>query len=671
MTGECNLLPYRRRSSSTCVTKAILTVAKATLTKAPVLFLVIVMLVTSGTCSRLVYRCSISNRRARFALAAYAPTPSLLRGTCACPVVKHQKVEFYYSEQSSHPRYTRAVVCSSRKLSNNISGADNGDTDTNNPAPGARQIFLDTIRQSLCQDIIPKVLEYNSELAAPTKDSPLVMVLAVSGGCDSVALLHAMKQLTDGNDNDMNTGNTAYLIPLSSRKRAKKGIDGSSFERIPCEIHVAHFDHQQRGQESDGDLFFVKNLCFEAGFTFHAYCWGDNGGSCDSFSQETARNWRREKMISLLETLTNNQKHGVIVTAHHRDDCDETIVLKLLRGAHITSLSGMDSVNTNARESVGSVFAKPMLKIPKAEIEKFLTMQGLPWREDSSNASDKYLRNRVRNQVLPLLSDLVGGDEILHKRLKSLDEQSRKVKEDLSTRAADYVAESASNSRSGSKLFPIPSEGVFGIVHEQALHSWAESESEGQLILSYEQLKRVCDQISSYPSRKQWSLDVGNKWIMRRNGDILLLEGEEKSDAVGGGESAEYHGISWMLLDGIDVAEPDIIRKQTMHLSLPAGYNEKRLAVEYVGGNTGHRFVPPWRRGRGPMKIKDFLRSQKIPLHEREFTPVIRFVDDRDDTVVAVYVSDGQEGDGKWIVHANFEATKDSGTEIHLLQIAT
>ena len=281
-----------------------------------------------------------------------------------------------------------------------------------NDASIRTQKFLDSIQQSLVSNIIPEVLKDTAEVKDPTNDSPLLVLLAVSGGCDSIALFHAMEQLTDKIE-----ASTENKRIIRTSETIGQGTSATTNE-ISCEIHVVHFDHQQRGKESDGDKLFVENLALEAGFAFHSFCWGEDDdadiGQKSSFSQDAARNWRRANLIQLANVLASkNQSCGsVILTAHHRDDCDETILLKLLRGAHISNLSGMDAVYRSGHSGV--VFAKPMLDIAKTDIEHFLTTQGLTWREDSSNESNKYLRNRVRNELLPLLGDMVGGKDILH-----------------------------------------------------------------------------------------------------------------------------------------------------------------------------------------------------------------------------------------------------------------
>jgi tRNA(Ile)-lysidine synthase len=77
----------------------------------------------------------------------------------------------------------------------------------------------------------------------------------------------------------------------------------------------------------------------------------------------------------------------------------------------------MDPVVVGGEEMPVAIVARPLLDTPKKDIIDFLTSLNLEWREDKSNASDKYLRNRVRNELIPLLSDIMGGADVLQVRL--------------------------------------------------------------------------------------------------------------------------------------------------------------------------------------------------------------------------------------------------------------
>ena len=233
-------------------------------------------------------------------------------------------------------------------------------------------------------------------------------------------------------------------------------IAAAAVVAIPCELHVVHFDHKTRGEESDGDRIFVESLCEKLHIPCHTYYWADGDDNepnkeVVSFSHDTARLWRRRTMQELVTFLTGTiagigtgtgtgndvdsdsqrseqqgRRQGIILTAHHRDDSAETLLLKLLRGVHLTNISGIkpaywqdkDALVGNAHTGHGTnrdpvIMARPLLRIRKNDIQRYLVANDLEWREDSSNASNKYKRNQVRNQLVPLLEEMTGGEEQL------------------------------------------------------------------------------------------------------------------------------------------------------------------------------------------------------------------------------------------------------------------
>jgi len=290
---------------------------------------------------------------------------------------------------------------------------------------------------------------------SPNYTEPLVIVLGVSGGCDSVALLHGIMQLSSNDTQDSH--HRTLLLPFATKNdeqissvEKKKKTSSSSRQRhnetieipsipIQVQVHVVHFDHQQRGDDSDQDRLFVRDLCGKYNLPFHCYYWrdyvsGNASANTTSFTQDEARDWRRTTMIQLLQGLRgaltrnndtadnamsqNKQNQilpGVIMTAHHLNDSEETVLLKLLRGVHISRLQGMEAVSTfhHPSSSSAALLARPLIQISKQSIKEFLIANNLDWREDYTNEEQKYLRNRIRNELLPLLEDLVGGRDIL------------------------------------------------------------------------------------------------------------------------------------------------------------------------------------------------------------------------------------------------------------------
>lgn len=178
------------------------------------------------------------------------------------------------------------------------------------------------------------------------------VVCAVSGGADSVALLFAL-----------------YLLR----------------ERLGITLEAAHFNHRLRGDESDADEAFVKELCFRYDIPLHLGAGDVRPGKK---GLEAAA---REARYAFLRSIP-----GKIATAHTADDNAETVLMHLVRGTGLKGLGGIAPEN-------GSVI-RPMLTVTRAEVEAFLNEYNLSHREDSTNAADLFLRNRIRRQVMPLLT---------------------------------------------------------------------------------------------------------------------------------------------------------------------------------------------------------------------------------------------------------------------------
>lgn len=174
---------------------------------------------------------------------------------------------------------------------------------------------------------------------------------AVSGGADSVALLFGM-----------------YLLR----------------EKLDIDLRAAHFNHHLRSEESDADADFVREFCSGYGIPLE---YGEAEVKTGKKGLEAAA---REARYAFLRNLP-----GIVATAHTADDNAETVLMHLLRGTGLKGLGGIAPKNGNV--------IRPMLLVTREEVEGFLEEYHLPHREDSSNATDQFLRNRLRHSVMPLL----------------------------------------------------------------------------------------------------------------------------------------------------------------------------------------------------------------------------------------------------------------------------
>lgn len=195
-----------------------------------------------------------------------------------------------------------------------------------------------------------------NKLAAALREKGLVargdsVVCAVSGGADSIALLFGL-----------------YLLK----------------ERLGFSLSAAHFNHHLRGEESDGDEAFVREFCSRYDIPLHV------GGAQVKAGAKGLEAAAREERYAFLRSLP-----GKIATAHTADDNAETVLMHLLRGTGLKGLGAIAPINGNV--------IRPMLDITRQDVEDFLEEYYLPHREDSSNGTDQFLRNRIRHEVMPLL----------------------------------------------------------------------------------------------------------------------------------------------------------------------------------------------------------------------------------------------------------------------------
>lgn len=195
-----------------------------------------------------------------------------------------------------------------------------------------------------------------SKLRGFIRDQDLIrpgdtVVCAVSGGADSMALLWALYLLKD-----------EWNLDLSA----------------------AHFNHRLRGEESDRDAAFVADFCRGYGIPLYS------GSGCVIPGKKGLEAAARDARYGFLGTLP-----GKIATAHTADDNAETILMHLVRGTGLKGLGGICPRN-------GRVI-RPMLAVTRDDVEAFLAEYAVDHIEDSSNAGDAFLRNRLRHHVMPLL----------------------------------------------------------------------------------------------------------------------------------------------------------------------------------------------------------------------------------------------------------------------------
>ncbi len=190
------------------------------------------------------------------------------------------------------------------------------------------------------------------------------VIVGFSGGADSICLLYVLNTLKD----EMN-----YTL------------------------EAAHINHCLRGEESERDEQFVRNVCSKMGIPLHIIRADILTLSKENSMgvEEYARKVRYDFFASLSDEKTR------IATAHNLNDCEETLLFNLARGTSLKGLSSIPPVRDN--------IIRPLIECSRAEIEDFCKENSVDFVTDSSNLTDDYTRNRIRHNIIPVLNDINPG----------------------------------------------------------------------------------------------------------------------------------------------------------------------------------------------------------------------------------------------------------------------
>ena len=229
--------------------------------------------------------------------------------------------------------------------------------------------------------------------------------------------------------------NFDFLIGKKLLLATSGGLDSmimvDLFHKLSFDMAMAHCNFQLRGIESFEDQKFVQNYA-DANEIDVFITQFDTVTFAKDFKlsiQVAARELRYSWFYELLET----KKYDYILTAHHADDNLETFIINLIRGTGIEGLTGIPAQNGN--------IIRPLLIFSRQEIEQYAKEINMEWREDSSNTSDKYLRNKIRHNVVPVLKEL--NPDFLSSFLKTQAylHESKAMAEDASILVYQQVAE--------------------------------------------------------------------------------------------------------------------------------------------------------------------------------------------------------------------------------------
>lgn len=393
------------------------------------------------------------------------------------------------------------------------------------------------------------------------------------------------------------------LIPEGSRilLAVSGGVDSmvmcDLFKKSGFDLEVAHCNFNLRGDESDADEKLVKRFCLDFGIKFHSIRFDTEmvAKNAKKGIQETARKLRYQWFEEVMESNSLE----LLATAHHKEDSVETMLFNFSRGSGIDGLKGIES----KRDQI----IRPLLFAIKSEILRYAQKNQIPYREDASNKSLKYSRNKIRHRVIPELK------EVNSSLVETLYTKSKIFKE-----GSDLIQKTILAELKKTLIFEGDSE-KFPLSHLKdssypRLLLWNWLEKKGFTSAMIEEVSKIIDsQTGKKIENDEYSLFVNRDYLELMPNKTLVLTSksynsieELKNDSLFKVEIKNY--------DELDISiDPAFAYLDMDKIVFPL------LMREWQAGD---RFVPFGRKKEE--KVKEFLTHQKVSSsHKSNFKVLI------------------------------------------------
>lgn len=406
------------------------------------------------------------------------------------------------------------------------------------------------------------------------------VLAAVSGGPDSVALLHAL---------------TAF--------KEKSGL----------RLEVAHLEHGIRGEESRADARFVAALADRLGLPFHlkelqlSRSRAEHGaGNLEAFARE-------ERYRFLTETARGRGLNR-IATGHTLDDQAETLLMRMVRGS---GRRGLRAIAPVARRG-DAVLIRPLIETPREEVEAYLAAEGLAYRIDRSNHDPALLRNWMRLDLIPRLKEKI--DAAVPARLARLAEIIRDEDEVLDRLARERLPETTS----AGALMREPLLAEPRALQRRIVRLWLERHLGSLRRINFDHIEEMLDLVTAGPANGSVALP-GSREAVRRYG-LLTLEKTRRPSLpesysypfkIGGSDLIVPE--AGMKICSSVVAADDVTTKDALEACFDADELPAMLTVRNF--RRGDRFRPLGMLGH--KKLKDLFIDRKIPLESRATLPLL------------------------------------------------
>lgn len=407
------------------------------------------------------------------------------------------------------------------------------------------------------------------------------ILVGVSGGHDSVTLFHILKEISK---------DTGY------------------------KLYIAHVNHGVRGVESDGDEEYVRDMASANGVPFYSKKVDMNlyakerGLSAEEAGREIRYSFFRE-------ILKKEMVGGKIAVAHNRNDQAETVLMRVMRGTGVDGLKGMDFVNGD--------IVRPLLNVPRADIEKYCEERGLEPRIDRTNFENIYARNKVRLELIPyieknfnqnLIDTVCRMSDIIRKDAEYLERVSEKEYRDIALCEKHNIV--SLDNEKFKKLDMAIRYRVGRIAISKVL---------GNLEGLEEKHVRILSEFSEM-SKTGKSIDLVRGLVAKLSYDKLSIEKSEKKSGIRYnykmeiGKPLQIKEIGATIkssLTDVDSVELGLKERYTKHFD----YDEVSEDISIRNRLPGDKVHLLGMSGR--KKLKDYYIDEKIPKDERDHIPLV------------------------------------------------
>jgi len=377
------------------------------------------------------------------------------------------------------------------------------------------------------------------------------------------------------------------------------------FHQAGLKFGIAHCNFQLRAEESDTDELFVEELAEKYNVQFHSVSFDTSAfAKKNKLSIQVAA---RKLRYDWFEEIRTQFDYNYIATAHHQDDSIETFFINLIRGTGIAGLHGILPKQNN--------IIRPLLFTNKKEIELFAKKNKLKFREDSSNASDKYVRNKIRHRLIPLLKEL---NPNIHKTIaddiQRLSETEKVYKKEIRNKRSKIITEDKNGIRISikalKKLNPIAPY-LFEFLYPLGFNSTTVDE--------------IIESLNKQSGKQFFS--ATHRLIKDR--DCLIIESRHQAQESRQTKASHFiikKSQKSLTVDGVklnfkSISKTKNYQLQTTNESANIDFDRLQFPIEIRRWEKGDVFYPLGMNRK--KKLSDFFIDKKLSIPEKENTWVL------------------------------------------------